>query len=71
MCPLSLLEEVMKVKLLVSRCGPTVNQNAGDVVEVGDAEGKRMIEANQAVPVAESKREFTAKKTRPERAVKE
>lgn len=40
----------MKVKLLVSRCGPEINQNAGDVVEVTAEEGKRMIEAVQAVP---------------------
>lgn len=47
----------MKVKLLVSRCGPNVMQNAGDEIEVSSAEGKRMMESEppQCVPVRSSK----------------
>ena len=41
----------MKVELLVSRATATEAQNRGDVVEVSDAEAKRMIEAGQARPV--------------------
>lgn len=41
----------MKVKLTMSRGGPAGTQNAGDVVDVANAEAKRMIEAGQAVPV--------------------
>lgn len=39
----------MKVKLLISRCGPDVNDNAGDVIDVDTGEGKRLIESGQAV----------------------
>jgi hypothetical protein len=60
----------MKVKLLVSRGGPGISQNAGDVVEVSEAEGKRMIEANQAVPFPEVKRETASKKRVVEKAAK-
>ena len=51
----------MKVKLLVSRASVEWVQNAGDVVEVSDDEGKRMIEANQAVPArgGKAKKETT------------
>ena len=41
----------MKIKLLVSRAGPRISQNAGDVIEVTGAEAKRMIEAGQAEAV--------------------
>lgn len=34
----------MKVELLVSRSGPGGAQNVGDVVEVSDAEAKRLME---------------------------
>jgi hypothetical protein len=37
----------MKIELLVSR----TDGNRGDIVEVSDAEAKRMIEAGQGVPV--------------------
>jgi hypothetical protein len=46
----------MKVKLLVSRAGAGFVQNRGDEIEVGDAEGARMIAAEQAVAVAEEKK---------------
>ena len=42
----------MKVKLLTSRAGVDFSQNAGDVIDVSEAEGKRMIEAGQAAPIA-------------------
>lgn len=41
----------MQVKLLVSRAGPAGSHAAGDVIDVSDAEAKRMIDANQASPV--------------------
>lgn len=50
----------MKVKLLVPRVGPAGSQNRGDVIEVSDAEARRMIAAGQAQPVRRAK---------PERAV--
>jgi hypothetical protein len=53
----------MKLKLLVSRGGPGVNDNAGDEIDVSDAEGARMIEAGHAVPVRGAKAETTTKKT--------
>jgi len=48
----------MKVKLLVPRCGPAGAQNIGDVIEVSDAEAKRMMEAEpaQCVPVRETRK---------------
>jgi len=60
----------MKVKLLVGRGGPGLDQNAGDEVEVSDAEGKRMIESAQAIPVAGKKAETATKKQTTEKAVK-
>lgn len=64
----------MKVKLLVSRAGVDFSQNAGEEIEVSDAEGKRLIEANQAEPVgrapAADKKETTAKKQATEKATK-
>ena len=45
----------MKVKLLVSRAGHNFSQIAGEVVDVDDAEAKRMIDAGQAVPVEAEK----------------
>lgn len=41
----------MKIKLLVSRAGPAGAFNAGDEIEVENAEAARMIEAGQASPV--------------------
>jgi len=52
----------MKVQMLVSRAGPAGVDNRGDVVEVSAAEGKRMIEAAQAIPYAP--------KVKPERRTK-
>jgi hypothetical protein len=41
----------MKVKLLTPRCGERFVQNAGDVVELDDAEALRLIERGSAEPV--------------------
>lgn len=51
----------MKVKLLVGRGGIGFVQNAGDVIEVDDDEGKRMIFANQAEPVKATRKTATKK----------
>ncbi len=45
----------MKVKLTISRAGPGVVQNAGDEIDVGNDEGKRLIEAGHAIPLAKKK----------------
>jgi hypothetical protein len=45
----------MKLKLLVSRAGIGFAQTPGDIIEVDDAEAKRMIDANQAVAVEPEK----------------
>lgn len=52
----------MKVKLLTSRAGARWTQQAGDVIDVDNAEGKRLIEKGRAVPVSDSGRR---KATRP------
>lgn len=59
----------MKVKLLISRAGSDFAQNAGDIVEVGEAEARRMVEAGQAEPV--SVKETATKKITARKAVKE
>lgn len=40
----------MKLKLLCGRSGVAISQNAGDVIDVDDNEGARMIAAGQAEP---------------------
>lgn len=60
----------MKVKLLTSRAGVDFSQSAGDIVEIGDAEAVRMIEAGQAEPVREARIERAVPKAAPEKAVK-
>lgn len=56
----------MKIKLLVPRVGAGFSQNRGDVIEVSDAEAKRMFEANppQAVPVRDTPAVEKAAKSR-------
>ena len=61
----------MKVKLLTSRGGVGFTQNVGDIVDVGDAEGKRMIEAGQAEPHKGAGKEKATSKKQTEKAVKE
>lgn len=60
----------MKVKLLVSRCGPGLVQNAGDEIEVSDAEGVRMISAGQAEAVRSANKEKAVRPAKTEKAVK-
>lgn len=57
----------MKIKLLIGRGGPDVNDNAGDIVEVTADEAKRMIAAGQAI---ENKVEKATKKGKAENATK-
>lgn len=58
----------MKVKLLVSRSGADFTQNAGDVVDVSEAEAQRMFKAGQAEPVKAV--ETAAKKAEPVKRAK-
>jgi len=60
----------MKVKLLVSRSGVDGAFNAGDEIEVLDAEAIRMIEAGQCVPVREVAAEKAVLRGKTERAAK-
>lgn len=60
--PLFLFGEFMKIKLLVSRGGVGFNQNAGDIIEVDESEGLRMIKKGQAVISKENKKERANKK---------
>lgn len=64
----------MKVKLLISRGGPSGDYSPGDEIEVSNAEAKRMFEASppQAEPIkAEAKPEKAVKSaSKPEKAVK-
>lgn len=46
----------MQVKLKISRAGLSFVQNVGDVVEVGESEGKALIESGRAEPVAEKRK---------------
>lgn len=41
----------MKVVLLVSRAGTNFSQSVGDIIEVSDGEGKRLIDSMQAKPL--------------------
>jgi len=40
----------MKVKLLVSRAGTDFTQSVGDIIEVSDDEGQRLLDSMQAEP---------------------
>ena len=56
----------MKLKLLQSMAGINFSHNAGDIIEVGDAEAaKRYIERGIAEPVAEAPKKETATKKTP------
>lgn len=57
----------MKITLLVSRASAAGSQNRGDVIDVGDAEAFRMIEAGQAQPFAEAPIERAVPKSRAEK----
>ena len=58
----------MKVKLLVSRAGPNLSQNAGEVVEVSERDGIAMIAAGQAEVIGTIERATSKKPT--QKAVK-
>ena len=60
----------MKIKLLVSRATAAGSQDRGDVIDVGDMEAFRMIEAGQAEPVREEAHERAVPRGKPERAVR-
>ena len=59
-----------KVKLLVSRAGPDGVENAGDEIDVGTDEAKRMVEAEQAELVRSAAKETATRKVNPEKATK-
>lgn len=61
----------MKVELLTARAAADGSQNRGDVIDVSDAEAKRLIEAGQAVPVrSAAKPETATPKRKAEKAFK-
>lgn len=60
----------MKIKLLVSRAGPKLAQNAGEIVDVSSDEGERMVAAGQAEIVRAAKPEKAVKRNKPEKAAK-
>lgn len=41
----------MKVKMIVSQCGPKISRHSGDIVEVSETEGSALIKGGAAVPV--------------------
>ena len=53
----------MKVKLLISRAGKDLTQNAGDQITVDDSEGLRMIKAGKALLIEEVEKASTKKVT--------
>ena len=57
----------MKITLLVSRATNDGPQNRGDVIEVGNDEAISMIEAGQAMPVAEAATERAVPRTKSEK----
>ena len=58
----------MQIKLLVSRSGVGFSQTAGEIIEVPEGEGKRMVDAGQAVETG--KKEKAAKPKTYEKANK-
>jgi hypothetical protein len=62
------LENIMQVKLLISRSGPTLSQQAGDIVDVPIKEGNRMIKAGQAVKISQASPRKAARRTRARKA---
>lgn len=54
----------VKVKILVCAAGPNEVRNVGDVLDVSEAEAKRLFMAGSAEPV--SKVERATKRTKPE-----
>lgn len=60
----------MKIKLLMARATATGSEDRGDVIEVSSAEGARMIDAGQAVPVRAKSPEKAVKTSAAEKASK-
>lgn len=60
----------MKVKLLVSRSGVDFSENAGDVVDVSDQEGRRLIDQGMAEAAPAEKAETTAKESKAQTTAK-
>jgi hypothetical protein len=56
----------MKIKMTSSRAGIDFTLSPGDVVEVSDEEGKRLIELGKAEPVREQ-RQTTSRSKREKR----
>lgn len=51
----------MKVRMLVGLSGPAINLIPGDEAEFEQAEALRHIQAGNAIPIAEAKRERAVK----------
>ena len=47
---LSFLENIMKIRMLTTACGPKFNASAGEVVEVANKFGKELIDGYYAEP---------------------
>lgn len=60
----------MRIRLLVDRAMALGIQNAGDCLDVEDAEAVRMIDAGQAEPVREAGPERATPRRKAERATK-
>jgi len=60
----------MKVKLLVSRCGPAGAESRGDVIDVSADEAERMVEAGQCEIVRTGGAERAVPKSKAEKAVR-
>lgn len=58
----------MKIKMLTSMTGPTVQRNRGDEIDVADKEAVRLIEAGFAEPVRAAAREKATNKAPREKA---
>lgn len=60
----------MKIRMLTSMSGPTVQRNHGDEVEIPDGEAVRLIEAGFAAPVRSEQRQTATQQAMTEKAVK-
>ncbi|WAX93190.1 hypothetical protein N7E70_015945 [Aminobacter sp. NyZ550] len=56
----------MKVIMLTSMSGPTVQRNRGDEIEVSEKEGASLVKAGFAQPVRSTVAETTSRKKRPQ-----
>ena len=60
----------MKVKLLVSRAGPTLCQKAGDIVDVSADEGKRLFASGNAEAIKGGSAKGAAPTSKPQKKAK-